>query len=140
MSTVYEQINLRVEEGGGKKSLLHEHTGQTWNVSLRIGNIREKSRVVSLSLYGNVVDKADVLCIHTPSLEIMKVWSQFCTHRTLPRPPRGTFGPGSGASRARRDSGLAVSAATWVRGSEKSASRRCHLISNSYLAHLTWIK
>lgn len=76
--------------GGG---LLHEHTGKTWNVSLRIGNFREKSRVVSLSLYGNVVEKADALYIHTPSLEIMKVWSQFRTHRTLPRQPRGTFGP-----------------------------------------------
>lgn len=99
MSSVFEQINLCVEEGGGE-SLLHEHTGQTWNVSLHIGNFREKSRVVALSLYGNAVDKADVLNIHTLSLEIMKVWSQFGTHRTPRRPLRGTFGPGSGAARA----------------------------------------
>lgn len=125
--------------GGGRgKSLLHEHTGHTWNVSLRVGNFREKSRVVSLSLYGNVVDKADALHIHTPSLEIMKVWSQFCTHRTPP--PAEHIWAGCGCQARSRESGLAVAAATWVHRSEKSASRRCHLISNSYLAHLTWIK
>lgn len=96
---------------------------------------REKSRVVSLSLYGNAVDKADAPYIHAPSPEIRKVWSQFCTYGTLLRPPRSTSGPGFERHACRRWFGFGR-----VHRSGKSASPQCHLISNSYLAHLTSIK
>lgn len=62
---------------------------------------------MSLSLYGNVVDKADAPYTHTPSPEIRKVWSQFCTYGTLLRPPRSTSGPGSSVTRAGGGLGLA---------------------------------